>query len=412
MSRGVLRSLALGLGIFFLGSGLAAWLAAHNIHGFLVFTDNLVAAIASVLVVLLYEHFRHYDVDKLRQSEVKYRTVVELTGTGYHILDIHGRVLDANSEYVRLTGHTTLREILGRSVLEWIAEEAKPSNAEAIARCAENGYVRNFVTEYVDGKGRATFISINATMETIDGSRRIVALCRDVTEVKRHEQAVQQLTGRLINAQEEERSRIARELHDDIGQRIALLSIELGCGLQQPPDSAPDSAKHHRHICQGLSELAKDIQTLSHRLHSSKLEYLGIVVAANGLCNELSHTQKQKIEFIHSGIPRIVPSDISLCLFRVLQEAVQNAVKHSRSEHIRVELLGTPEEIQLTVSDSGIGFDPQDASDSQGLGLMSMHERLSLVGGKLSIDSSPGLGTTISARVPFRTISDSQRAAR
>jgi PAS domain S-box-containing protein len=350
--------------------------------------------------------------EALRLSEVKYRTVVEMTGTGYLIIDSQGTVLDANQEYVRLSGHAALREILGRSVIEWTAEGAKQRNAEAVAQCAKDGFIRNFVTEYVDGKGRATFIEVNATVEGEGESARIISLCRDVTERKRHEQAIQELSGRLISAQEQERSRIARELHDDINQRIALLAIELERWSQQLPESAGDLHDHIQHAGQRLSGLSKDIQALSHRLHSSKLEYLGIVAAANSFCKELSEQQNVLVQFSHSHIPRIVPNEISLCLFRVLQEALQNAVKHSGARQFKVELRGTPDEIQLTVSDLGTGFDSEEAMNRQGLGLVSMRERLGLVKGQFSVNSAPGRGTTIHACVPLSSSSDFARAAR
>ena len=126
------------------------------------------------------------------------------------------------------------------------------------------------------------------------------------------------------------------------------------------------------------------------------------MAAAKSFCKELSEQQKVEIDFSHTAIPRSVPKEISLCLFRVLQETLQNAVKHSGVRHFKVELCGTEGEIQLTVSDLGVGFDPQDALQRRGLGLISMRERMQLIGGEISINSHPGSGTTIHARVPFK----------
>ena len=204
---------------------------------------------------------------------------------------------------------------------------------------------------------------------------------------------------KLIEAHEEERTWIARELHDDINQRIALLAINLD-RWNQLPGSGADTHDHIQDISQRLSEIGKDIQALSHRLHSSKLEYLGIAAAAKSFCRELSEQHKVQIDFSHSDIPHNLRKEIALCLFRVLQEALQNAVKHSGVLHAKVELRGTPREIQLSVSDAGTGFDWQDAINRRGLGLISMRERLQLVSGNLSIVSEPSHGTTICARVP------------
>jgi len=231
----------------------------------------------------------------------------------------------------------------------------------------------------------------------------------DITERKLAEESLADVGRKLIEAHEEERTWIARELHDDINQRMALLTIELDRWNQQLPPSAVELHDHIHHAIQRLSDIATDIQALSHRLHSSKLEYLGLVVAAKSFCREFSEQQKVEIDFSHTSIPRSVPKEISLCLFRVLQETLQNAVKHSGVRHFKVELCGTEREIQLTVSDLGVGFDPQDAIHRRGLGLISMRERMQLIGGEFSINSHPGSGTTIHARVPFRG-TDSLRA--
>ena len=237
-----------------------------------------------------------------------------------------------------------------------------------------------------------------------------IGSCTDVTERKLAEESLADMGRKLIEAHEEERTWIARELHDDVNQRMALLAVELDRWNQQLPPSAVELHDHIHHAIQRLSNIATDIQALSHRLHSSKLEYLGLVAAAKSFCKELSEQQKVEIDFSDMAIPRGVPKEISLCLFRVLQETLQNAVKHSGVRHIKVELRGTEGEIQLTVSDLGIGFDPQDAIHRRGLGLISMRERMQLVSGEISIKSQPGSGTTIRARVPFRG-TDSMLAA-
>ena len=229
-----------------------------------------------------------------------------------------------------------------------------------------------------------------------------IGSCTDVTERKLAEESLADMGRKLIEAHEEERTWIARELHDDVNQRMALLAIELDRWNQQLPPSAVEFHDHIHHAIQRLSDIATDIQALSHRLHSSKLEYLGLVAAAKSFCKELSEQQKVEIDFSDMAIPRGVPKEISLCLFRVLQETLQNAVKHSGVRHFKVELRGTEGEIQLTVSDLGVGFDPQDTIHRRGLGLISMRERMQLVSGEISIQSRPGSGTTIHARVPLR----------
>jgi PAS domain S-box-containing protein len=338
---------------------------------------------------------------ELQRSEGKYRTLVEMTGTGYAITDAQGRILDANQEYVRLSGHRALREILGRSVIEWTAEGAKQRNAEAVAQCAKDGFIRNFVTEYVDGKGQGTFSEVNATTEGEGESLRIVALCRDVTGRQRQEQAIHELSGRLINAQEQERSRIARELHDDVNQQLAVLAIE----LQQLESFFPEDSSEGRQKVQALWKkthgLSTEIQQLSHQLHSTKLEHLGIVAALRGLCTEFSAQHNIGTEFQFRQVPPTMDSDASLSLFRVAQESLHNVAKHSRAKRVRMELFGEGGKVVLRVSDDGVGFDPDARRNQTGLGMISMSERIRFVGGTLSVWSKPSMGTQVEAAIPL-----------
>jgi signal transduction histidine kinase len=228
-----------------------------------------------------------------------------------------------------------------------------------------------------------------------------IGSCIDITERKQGEEAVSSVSRKLIEAHEEERTWLARELHDDINQRIALLAVELGNLERVPRVSEAGLPRRLRELRNRISDLGKDVQALSHHLHSSKLEYLGLEAAAAGFCKELSEQQNVEIDFTAEGIPRIVSREVSLCLFRVLQEALQNAVKHSGVKHFTVELHGNPKEIRMTVSDFGLGFTPKSAKDGTGLGLISMRERLHLVKGDFSIESEPNCGTKLRARVPL-----------
>jgi signal transduction histidine kinase len=238
----------------------------------------------------------------------------------------------------------------------------------------------------------------------------MVGMVADVTERKLAEEALSKVGGRLIEAHEEERSRIARDLHDDIGQRLALLVNDMDGLEKELPDSAIQARKRIQEQLWRVHEIAADVQAISHRLHSSKLRYLGIVAAAKSFCQELSEQQKVAIDFTHGDIPRAVPEEISLCLFRIMQEALQNAVKHSGVRNFKVELRGAPDEIHLTVRDAGLGFDPEVVMNNRGLGLISMQERVNLVKGTLSIDSQAGQGTTIQACVSLNKKGESARA--
>jgi PAS domain S-box-containing protein len=224
----------------------------------------------------------------------------------------------------------------------------------------------------------------------------------DVTERKLAEEALSTVSQKLIEAQEEERTRIARELHDDINQRLALLAVNLETLKRDLPGSNRQAKRRIEEANKDVGDLASDIQALSHRLHSSKLEYLGLAAACASFCKELSERQNVEVDFHSDSLPKSLPKDIALCIFRVLQEALQNATKHSGTRHFEVSLKSNgSNEIQLRVHDSGVGFDPEQAMTSSGLGLTSMKERLKLVDGQLLIDSKPEGGTRIYASVPL-----------
>jgi PAS domain S-box-containing protein len=229
-----------------------------------------------------------------------------------------------------------------------------------------------------------------------------IGSCIDITDRKLAEESLATIGRRLIEAHEEERTWIGRELHDDINQRLALLAVELDRWNQNP--SVERISEEVRRAQERITQISKDVQGLSHRLHSSKLEYLGLATAASSFCRELSDQTKVEIQFNHSGIPRTLSKELSLCLFRVLQEALQNAVKYSGVRSFTVDLHGTAESIELTVSDMGTGFEEHDAFTRHGLGLISMRERLQLVHGELSVKSKPGAGTTIRARAPVKAV--------
>jgi signal transduction histidine kinase len=225
------------------------------------------------------------------------------------------------------------------------------------------------------------------------------------------EEAISGVSGRLIEAQERERGRIARDLHDDICQQLALVSIQ----LEQVQRKLPDSVSEHRsqvgEVRKRIMDISTDVQLMSHELHSAKLSYLGAAVAMKGFCREFGEHHKFEIEFESRDLPRQLPPDVSLCLFRVLQEALHNAAKHSGVKRFDVQLWGTSGDVHLTISDLGSGFDTEAAMKGRGLGITSMQERLKLVKGELTITSHPKSGTSIHARVPLELEDQSARAA-
>jgi PAS domain S-box-containing protein len=238
-----------------------------------------------------------------------------------------------------------------------------------------------------------------------------IGSCIDITERKQAEEALSSVSSRLIAAQEQERTRIARELHDDINQRIAMLGIEIDVLLQNSPDAGDELRSRLEELRQVAADIGAEVQGISHRLHSSKLEYLGLVAACKSFCKEVAEWHKVDVNFVAENISPTLAQDVALCLFRVLQESLTNAIKHSGSQHFDVRLRGTSDEIQLGVRDNGIGFDAAAAMISRGLGLISMRERVSLVKGTMLIASRPMGGTEVTVRVPAVAEAVSQTAS-
>jgi PAS domain S-box-containing protein len=238
-----------------------------------------------------------------------------------------------------------------------------------------------------------------------------IGSCVDITERKSSTESLKALTGRMIHAQEEERARIARDLHDDFSQRLALQCIELEQMRKNLPESELEGRARLQKLLKGTKSMSADIRSLSHELHSSRLEFIGLLPAVSGLCNEIAEKYKIEVQFTGGEVPFNVPKDIALCLFRVTQEALGNVVKHSQTNRTIVELDMNASGVSLRVTDNGRGFDPGAANPDAGIGLLGMTERLRLVGGKLSIRSELMRGTEILAEVPLPAIASQGRAA-
>jgi PAS domain S-box-containing protein len=228
----------------------------------------------------------------------------------------------------------------------------------------------------------------------------ILIFAEDITHRKQMEEELSGMTRKLVEAQEQERTRIARELHDDITQRLAMLAIEIDHAPEYRPEMPAEVRDRAHELSRRAKEISSDVQSLSRQLHSSALEYLGLETGMKSWCKEFSERQKLQVVFRGHNVPE-VPQEISLCLFRVLQEALQNAAKHSGAKRVEVQLAGNSGEIHLVVSDSGSGFDVNAPGRSRGLGLTSMQERVRLVGGTIAIESTPQAGTTILVSAPL-----------
>ena len=339
----------------------------------------------------------------LRESEERFRLVANTAPIMIWMAGTDKLCSYVNQPWLAFTG-CSLDDELGNGWTDRIFQED-------VERCLEiysAAFDRRepFEIEYRvrrhDGEYRWIF-DLGVPRFNADGSfAGYIGSCIDVTERRLAEEALSSVSRKLIEAHEEERTWIARELHDDVNQRLALLAVDLDVLNRELPIAADDARVHAEDVKRQVTELGMDIQALSHRLHSSKLEYLGLAAAAAAFCRELSAHKGVHIDFSAENIPRSVPEEISLCLFRVLQEALQNAVKHSGSEEYQVSITLDADEVVLRVADSGCGFNTEEALKSPGLGLTSMRERVKIVHGDLHVDSRKDRGTVVRARVRLR----------
>jgi PAS domain S-box-containing protein len=340
----------------------------------------------------------------LLSSEQRYRLLFERNVAGVAIASLDGRVLDCNDGWARILGYESRDGVLGRHASEFYfnPDERQPLLNELLEKQAL--FSREVQLRRKDGM--PVWVLFNAALNSEHDTPILQATMIDISEWKRAEETLSGMTRKLIEAQEQERARIGRELHDDVNQRLAMLAVE----LEQLQDNPSEVHSRVQELRQQTTELSNDVQALSHDLHSSKLEYLGVVAGIKSWCKEFAERQRMEIDF-KSDVPTAVPLEIGRSLFRVLQEALHNAIKHSGVKRVEVQLREESGEIHLIVSESGLGFDVEVAKQSKGLGLTSMRERVRLVNGTIVIDSKPMGGTTIHVRVPFKSEQGSQRAA-
>lgn len=361
---------------------------------------------------------------------------LNLPGTAFRVLITRVKTPSVNEDF--RDSKERLFELLGTTILAWegevdgqqfsyVSEEAVKMLGYPIASWYEPGFLSSHIhaddlpqvlaayrkqtqiTEHFDltfrmwaSDGRLVWVQnlISVGAQHDDGVR-LHGYMIDVSERKQAEEALKDLGGRLIAAQEEERRRVARELHDDFNQRLAVLSVELE-QVKQRLEKPLDLRRTIERLQEQAQEIAAEIHRLSYRLHPSKLDHLGLAAAVKSLCTELTESGKLETEFVQTGFPCVLDQDITLCVFRIAQEALRNCVKHSRAKSARVMLTRTRTAVRLVVSDNGCGFHTTTASMEKGLGFISMKERLHLLGGQLKVGSKPLRGTRIEVSVPLK----------
>jgi len=339
--------------------------------------------------------------EALLESEKRFRLMADSAPVLMWLSGPDKLCTDFNHEWLRFTGRTMQQE-LGEGWTHNVHPDDLQACLDVYVRAfdARQPFAMEYRLRRHDGEYRWMLDRGVPRFLENGGFAGYIGCCTDITDEKQAKTARAELSGRLIQAQEEERARIARELHDDINQRLALLANGLE-ELQHAPAEELEASLNQelQRLWQVTSDIAADIQQLSHQLHPSKLHYLGLAAAARELCREFSRQHKIPVECVVRKVPTDLDAAVRLGLFRTIQESLRNVAKHSQAHHVRVELTGESAGVRLQVSDDGVGFDPNRAR-IRGLGLVSMRERLRLVGGQFSIWSQPSLGTRIEATVP------------
>ena len=343
----------------------------------------------------------------LRQRDTELNEAQRMAQTGSWRWDPRSDVVTWSAELYRLAGYDP--DLPAPSFTEhqqFFTHESWERLKQGVEKAIRTGIPYELDLEATSLNGTKLWLTTRgeAVVDASGHSTYLRGTTQDITQRKLSEEALMAMSGRLITAQEEERTRIARELHDDLSQRMAVLQI----GLEQLKQGMPDISSKARQQLLSIAEMAtsvsSDIHSLSYQLHPARLELLGLVASLKGFCKEFSAQHNLDVQFLHSNIPGLIPKDVTLCLYRITQEALQNVVKHSGAGEAEVELAGHAEEIELSISDSGRGFDVEAVKRVAGLGLISMRERLRQVGGHLSIESEPARGTRIHVRVPRAAI--------
>jgi len=344
--------------------------------------------------------------EQLHASEEKLAGIVASAMDAIIAVDEEQRIVLFNTAAERMFGCSG-DEAIGSAINRFIPQRFHSQHEEYIRRFGASGVTNRAMGALgalwaVRISGEEFPIEASISHVEANGNKLFTVIIRDITERKIAEEALISLSGRLIEAQEEERRRIAREIHDDYNQRLAVLAIDLEELAENIGNADVEVGRRlHEHWNQ-ICELCADLHVLSHRLHSSTLENLGLVAGARAFCEEFEGQQEIQVDFTHDTIPSGISGDVALCLFRILQEGLRNVKKHSGADQAEVRLEVIGDRLHLSISDHERGFDSKVRSSQSGIGIRSMEERLRLLGGKLQIHARPMEGTRIDAWLPFR----------
>lgn len=359
----------------------------------------------------------HFDITERKMSEIalceseaRFRLMADALPVAIWMSDTSGDCIYVNDLWLRMVGRD-LHEEVG---IGWLESVHPADRAECRARILSAFAVREpFRIEYrvrAGGGEWRTVIDTGMPRYGSDGAfRGYVGGCLDITERTQAEAALHDLNQRLMAAQDDERRRIARDLHDHLSQQLALLAIDLQQLAMNPPASTAEAMPAVHEAWRRTTEIASDVHALSHRLHPSKMEALGLVTTIKAHCRDLSR-QNLVVDFMSENVPGNVAAERAVSIFRVVEEALSNVSRHSGASSARVALVGGDDDLLLRITDNGRGF--KTRVRHSGIGLVSMRERVEALDGTLEVTSVPGRGTVLEARIPMASLRKATPAVR
>lgn len=356
---------------------------------------------ALIVLLVINQAKRRRAEQALRESEERLSLAAAAANIGIWVWDIPRNRIWATENWSRMFGFQPNAVLSFATVIQHIHPDDRATVAHAVQRALEERV--DYVGEYrvVLPAGTQRWIAARGRLDSTANAKqaRMLGASMDITERRHAEEAARSLSGRLINAQEEERARLARELHDDITQRLARLAIDVArCELGT---CEPSPAITARAVREGLTRLSEDVHALSYRLHPALLHDLGLCEALRAEAERFAKSEAIPVDLKVCDLPDPVPAEAALCLFRVVQEALRNIGRHAQAHQVQISLRSVDGGLQLAVQDDGRGFDPAGERARPSLGLASMRERVHLLGGELDVESAPGYGTTVVAWVPL-----------
>jgi len=386
-----------------------------ELHGRVILIIGSICLLEAGLIgLLIWQYRRQKRADAvIRENETRMNLAMESANFGIWIRDLATDHLWATSTWRKLFGFEPDEPLTFEKFLNRLPAEVREDTLETMNEAAlqGGGFRWEFSLDLADDQSRWIESRGHCLCDDQGRPLRCMGISRDITAQKLAEESARDLGGRLIHAQEDAKTRLAHELHDDLSQRVSLLAVELDICGQQSPGSEAEITAQMETFSSRAKAIASDLHRLAHHLHPAKLDQLGLEPALESFCRELAQAHPLEVDFRALEMPQFIPDDVALCLYRIGQESLQNVVKHSGATRAEVRLRGKEGGIQLVVKDNGSGFDSTNRNGSGSLGMVGMEERARFVGGHCRIRRQPEGGTRVEAWVPIPGNNSGKRGA-